>query len=771
MRCPCLKAPHLPYRGKLLADVVGRSCPRALPPIMRALLRCGLALLAIVLGLQLSSICLQAQVVDQLADTPEGDEQWNRVLFEGTIDQRRQAAIATRECGVELQGKLLGSFIELLRHEKDGQIRLAVLETLTQMGPAAADAAPALAYAMLESFGGRRNEELHQDYRAALALASIGAPAVENLRNLLRAERDNIRAEAAMAIGRIGSSAAAATPELIQLLSDDSQRVRHDASIALAQIGAPAVQPLLEAMQHQQPATRAAAAAALGAMHPLPPEDRTQIQQILAAALEDPDADVRSAAVAALPALDLPRETLQQHLMARMLDAEKSVRTAVINVFTQHPELLNGLEKELAAHALNPQQEIAWQAIFLLHTRGPDAANSLLEIARQERSHLELLARGLASMGAELTERLQLALDDSNERVRICAALALGQMRPVTGETLRKLPGCLAVQQEDLQVLAVQAIASLEFRAEPVVPAIRTLIGHANPKVREQVVGILFAAAPHDTQLVQDLTPMLSDSDPTVQRRVIEALKSMGPIAQSAIPEVIQQLNSPEAEVQRAAAEMIASHGAAAASAVPKLVELLRHSTDDSVVVLATTLGQLGETAQTAYPDLAVHLNSQSPQVRAAIIGTLASLRLPPDQVKSHYLAGLRDPDETVRQQASSAFRRLGDEAAGLIPDLILLAADEQTGESIRRLLGRLERNVVAPDLIPRLEALLEDENNSVKQNAIRFLGLAGPAAKSLLPQLEALSMHPDEGLRQEAQQAVERIRGNAASVSDAAGS
>ena len=52
----------------------------------------------------------------------------------------------------------------------------------------------------------------HQDYRSALALAAIGKPAVEGLRGLLGEQKENVRAEVVMALGRIGPDAGAGRP-------------------------------------------------------------------------------------------------------------------------------------------------------------------------------------------------------------------------------------------------------------------------------------------------------------------------------------------------------------------------------------------------------------------------------------------------------------------------------------------------------------------------------------------------------------------------------
>ncbi len=97
--------------------------------------------------------------------------------------------------GRDVQRNALPVLIDLLMKEKDGQVRLAVLDTVTALGPDAAPAVPALVQTLRTDYGGQGQEESHQDYRSALALAAIGKPAVEGLRGLLKERKENVRAE------------------------------------------------------------------------------------------------------------------------------------------------------------------------------------------------------------------------------------------------------------------------------------------------------------------------------------------------------------------------------------------------------------------------------------------------------------------------------------------------------------------------------------------------------------------------------------------------
>ena len=102
--------------------------------------------------------------------------------------------------------------IELLGKDKDGQVRLAVLELFAAMGPAAARVFLRSCKRFVPTSKARRSEASHQDYRAALALAAIGKPAVEGLRGLLKEPNRTCAPESAMALGRIGPTRRRACP-------------------------------------------------------------------------------------------------------------------------------------------------------------------------------------------------------------------------------------------------------------------------------------------------------------------------------------------------------------------------------------------------------------------------------------------------------------------------------------------------------------------------------------------------------------------------------
>lgn len=132
-------------------------------------------------------------------------------------------------------------------------------------------------------------------WKAAEALARIGAPAVEPLIQALGHQDEDVRWKAAIALGEIADMRA--VPPLIALLGDDDRFVQSRASYALGQFGNEGIPPLKVALESPSPDIRRGSARALGRIRD------PQAMDALLCRLGDPDDSVRAAALEALTAL------------------------------------------------------------------------------------------------------------------------------------------------------------------------------------------------------------------------------------------------------------------------------------------------------------------------------------------------------------------------------------------------------------------------------------------------------------------------------------
>jgi HEAT repeat protein len=677
------------------------------------------------------------------------------------LETRRAAAARLRTASREVRRDALPALIELLMKEKDGQVRLAVLDTVTASGADAAAAVPALVHTLRTDYGGQRQEESHQDYRSAVALAAIGKPAVEGLSGLLKERKESVRAEVVMALGRIGPDAEAAVPDLVPLLGDRSERIRREASRALGRIGPAAVTPLLAASAREEPIVCARAVEGLGYL--AVPDDRV-VQSVLKCARHTAP-EVREAAIVALARFRLPDEALLPVVEPGVGDEAERVRLAVVDVLAERRALLTRLAPKLEGLLTARDEGTARHAAFLLSRTGPEAAPRLLGALRHDTSRIEPIAEALAQIGRPAATLLSQAVGDPDPRVRRGAALALGRIRPVVPGTASKLTAGLSDPDGDVRAAFLTAIGSLGSRAGEAVPAVRGLLNDRSPENRMLALEFLARATPRDDRLLTDIAPLLKDADPRVERRTIDVIRTLGPRGFKAMPEIVGKLDSQNPDVRLAAVEFVESHGPAAAGVIPQLTRLLDDPTPRVRTIAARALGGLGKAAQPAFARLTPLLGARQVEVREAATTAIGSLELDAGVIRPHLARALGDENSEVRRAASRAILKLGPQGALFIPDIILLAEKKENARSVERLLRRFER--AGPDVrsLPELVKELGHKQDRVRLLAIKFLGLAGRNARDALPALERMRDDPNGEVRKQAQAACDRIKNPGASA------
>jgi HEAT repeat protein len=702
--------------------------------------------------------CARAMVQDRPA--AENAESLIKNLQAESVDVRRSAATRVRIYDRIVQRQALPVMIDLLKKEKDGQVRLAVLDTLAALGHDAESAVPALVETLRTDVGGKGEEALHQDYRSALALAAIGKPAVAGLIGLLKERKESVRAEVVMSLGRIGPDAEAAVLALIPLLNDGSERLGREVSLALGRIGNAAANPLIAASANKEVVVRARAVEGLGYLS----ATNSQVHQAVVRCAQDEAPRVRAAALKSLRRLKLPDETLVPIVKENLHHKDEQVRLAVVDLLVERRALLAKLAPELGALLTSENDGIARHAAFLLGKIGSNAAPRLLDALRQKNSRIDQIAEALAQIGRPAVSLLDGAIKTPEPRVRRGAALALGQIRPVASATVQNLTAGLADPDPDVKLACLTAIGYLGPRASECVPAVRGMLQDKSAEIRIQAIQILSVSGARDVRLLDDLIALVNDVDARVQRRSIDTIRSLGPAGRKALPVVSGKLNSTHPEVRLAAAEMIGSHGSGSAEAVPALTSLLDDPSPKLRTIAAQTLGKLGKVAQPALPRLTPLLAAEQVEVREAATLTLGSLELDAEVIRPHLAKALRDKAPEVRRAATRAIQRFGPQGAIFVPDIILLAESKDNLRSVERMLRRFERT--GPDVrsLPELVKQLDHKQDSVRLLAIKFLGLLGPSAKDAIPALERMSKDPSAEIRKQAEAASKQIKSNSGS-------
>jgi HEAT repeat protein len=213
--------------------------------------------------------------------------------------------------------------------------------------------------------------------------------------------------------------------------------------------------------------------------------------------------------------------------------------------------------------------------------------------------------------------------------------------------------------------------------------------------------------------------------------------------------------------------------------AIPALRDMLKDETEsirDEARAAVTRLGPR------ALPVLRGFLREDDVPLRRAVVGELAQLGEP---AVPTLIEALRDRDRLVRARAAQALGAIGPGAKDAVPALCALARDESdpVGEEARAALARIRAGVVPAlqpflkdgdvrvrrvgvaalsrqgvEAVPALIEALGDGDWIVRRRAARALGGIGPRARSAVPALRLLLRDDDPRVRDDVEEALERI-------------
>ncbi|WP_013324022.1 HEAT repeat domain-containing protein [Gloeothece verrucosa] len=261
--------------------------------------------------------------------------------------------------------------------------------------------------------------------------------------------------------------------------------------------------------------------------------------------------------------------------------------------------------------------------------------------------------------------------------------------------------------------------------------------------VNEQIVTESFDS--HNHQLIAQMVESLGDSRGMVRLGFAEAL---GKVGLPAVPFLEEALaNHPDAVVRRAAAKTLTL--IASPSAVPHLIHAVLH--DEDTVVKSSSVAALARTGAEAVPPLLEilaseehpestkghaawalafigsqakeiwykEIHSESPVVRAAVIGAIAKIaqETPEEKAFDILIKALSDGDETVRTEAAAALGNLAYEPA--VPHLVesLAHLDGETRSSAALALMKIG----SPTAIVPLQSALSVETEQKVQRVLEL--------------------------------------------------
>ncbi len=513
----------------------------------------------------------------------------------------------------------------------DEKVRIAAIDALAQLGPAAKEAVAELT-AQLDDKSPRVRA------RAARALRALGPAAQSSAARLAELTTDpdaRVRRMAVAALHTIGP-AEVAVPALAKELTDADPAVRIAALDGLADFGEASAGALAAALDN--PETRYWAALAIG---DIGPPCRSTVDA-LTRSLKDDRPDVRYEVLIALARVGPDAAKSVTEIQTSLSDPDPSVRTAAAfalgHIGTPAAPAADALRKAVDdSEGLLPT--VAAWAIARIEPTNEAANKQAVKMLTKalENKDPQVRAAALRGLVGLVTEPANLVpvlteIVGKKEQDAALTAEALGAAAHLGEVAMPVLVE--ALKQPEGRGRAAVILARLGSKADAAVPALGAALVDKDPEVRREVLFALAALGEKAAPAQAAIEKSLGDSDEHVRAIAAYALGRIGAKAHGAVPQLRRQLESPDPVVRVSCAWAIVhidgngkDAGAVARETLPILIQGLKQENIAVRRGSAEALGVLGKAARSAIPALQ---------------------------------AASRDPDDSVAKAALAALERVG---------------------------------------------------------------------------------------------------------------
>lgn len=598
-------------------------------------------------------------------------------------------------------------------------------------------------------------DKMHSKYKLEKinvieSLERIGNLGIGTIAKALRDEDEDVRWNAAEALGNIMSEAAVQL--LLDALKDENEDVRSNAASALGKIGSEkAVQPLIDALKDENEDVRKESAEALGYI-----ESERAVQPLIDS-LRDKDKHVRSAAANSLIVIN--DEIAEQSLIDILNNKNEDlyIRRNAITV-------LKDIESEKAVqslvNALKDKELSCIASLELGYLESETAILLLIDVLKDEGLDLQHNAgQALGSICSSIIKNrdsfpysaefrneydtvVQLlvnALKNEDINIRRGVTGVLLQIQYEIAEAVSPLINALKDQDEEVRSNAAFALSHTKSEA-----AVQSLIG----ALKDKSEFVRYAAASSLGRIksktaVQPLIDALHDKSEFVRGEVVSALGEIK--SETAVQPLINLLKDVDEDVDvdeyidedmdgdiRVSAALALGHMESEAAVQP-LIDLLKDENENVRWSAVVALGYIN--SETSVQPLIDKLNDEDESVRSEAIRALGNLKS--ETVVRQLINALNNESKNVRKGAAAVLGVINSELS--ITPLINLLKDEN--EDVRLSAAYALCSFESKHAMHLLINVLIDENEpeSMRESLVKTFMLLSSYPKSSVGQSETM--------------------------------
>jgi len=383
-------------------------------------------------------------------------------------------------------------------------------------------------------------------YQAALGEKEV---AISFLLLRLEDENEDVRGEAARALGGLGNASERVINAMLLRLQDENEDVRRNAAQALGRLknaSETVIIALLLPLEDGGNSVRRQAAEALGWLG----NASEAVLSALLLRLKDEDNSVRVSVTRALGNLGNASESVISALLLRLEDGDKDVRQSAAGALGN---LGNASESVISALLLRLEDDDnsvrAWSADALGRLGNASEAvisALLLRLENGDNFVCTLAAQALGNLGnasEAVISALLLRLENGDNLVRHSAANALGKL----GNASEAVIGALLLRLEDadegVRNMAVRALGKLGNASEAVISALLLRLEDGQAWVRRQAALALSNLGNASEAVIIALLLRLEDGDNSVRSSAASALSKLGLKSSEVLPAVVQWID------------------------------------------------------------------------------------------------------------------------------------------------------------------------------------------------------------------------------------